>query len=383
MILLLFSIISFAEEYENLQLVPIPPEYSSAIQDVLAKNNFDHQSSMSELSSIGINQVYFSSGMQGFVTVKFDVKGKFPLNLIQDLEDGKLIHIEVNNKIIAFFFHNISEFQVAKLTADLKELKLQKTSFFKSLAILPSAHAVEDCGELPNVINQDAVKAMKKTSAGGITSLLFSCLNGGQNAVRGRFDYSSTYADVKNAAVEFWETPSKKIGDYYHAVSGAVSGFINFGYLLGEALIHPETGLPKIQQKLGAAGEMFVSVLSMVSLFPLELGVNITCSLVSGIGVDAFIGALTGGAASVKLLLTLKRLSATFDVLGKIKKLMDRLKMSKLEELGLSVESLKKLFQKMLNGTLDSKKFEVFSKSLESDSSLARTFATQGLQCSL
>lgn len=349
----------------------MPIEISTEVEAILEKEGFKLLRGLSDLPAIGVNQVYRHSS--GFLTIKFDVTGDFKPEELYSLNSGKLIHTKINEKFVGIYGERISDRFMLKLADTLGQIK-PKTTTFNMLEILnpiSTARAEENCGVTGSVFLDDGIQALKKISVATITDSLFECMDTMKGSIVDRF------------SVDLSKSPLATIREYYDGVSTAVSGFFDFTKGLSEALLNPSVGFQKLETMLGDAGPLFTSMLSSVALLPPSVAVHFACSLVSRIGINAILSAVSGGLGAANLLVTLKNMASSFDVLGRFKKLMDKLQIKRFEDLGFSTEGLKKLITKMANGTLDKKKLKTVEDALESESSLARSFAVQGLQCSL
>lgn len=384
--LFIYSFFGYASEYRNIELSPAPQEFSQSMRNLFTKHGFTTFSGLEEFSSIGINQIFFKDQNRSFITVKYDVQGDFKLNEPMILVNGTLLHIKIQSKTVAFFFKDISPSDFSAISEELKRLDLVSltSKVFHSFVIITQAKAHEDCGvnHPANVLNTTAIGSMAAVGAGAIATGLFSCLQGAKEGATASLDIMSGLRGAKKSLTEFWKSPTKKLNEYYGAVSDTVVGMGNLIYTIGQAMINPSEGIPKLTAKLGEAGRILGTLLQSAALFPPSVAIGVVCSIITGMGIDTLLAAMTG-VGSVLLLQKLRKMASVAKMMENLGKLIKKMKLTSLEQLGLSTETLSKLFNKMAAGTLDSRKFDIFTDSLASDSKFARTLATRGLQCSL
>lgn len=334
--------------------------------------------SLQQIDSMGINQIFFDEA-QGYVTVKYDVESELPVGRIMDIARGKLLHLRLDEKVTAFYFRDLPDSLVQELA------NWKATAVFRSilLQIHPLPQATAGCEALIAALaSSSAFDTLGSIGEAAVGAGLMACLKGSSAATLSKFDLSPIEA-LGNEAKAFWANPTKKISDYYSAIDGTVRGFFNLVHYVGGALLNPVEGLASLKTKFGAIGEQLGAVIGLVQGLPPTMAVNITCALLTSIGIDTIINAMAGGAATGLLVLKIRKMLNGSEALQRLFSTMQRLKLKSIEQIGLTTEHMSKIFQGMILGKVNPKSVHVFTSSLEDGNGLAKSMALRGLTCPL
>ncbi|MGE3609445.1 MAG: hypothetical protein AB7I27_07645 [Bacteriovoracaceae bacterium] len=383
LLILCFSRFGYSSsEYANVQLIKASETFNLQVNNIFTSLGFYSIRGFSNIEVIGINQIFFDSNGPGYVTVKYDVQGDFELNTFLEVPTGKVFHLMVGDKVIALYFHKIPSSKSEKVIKDIQNHHFKKYSkaILDSFIVIAPAHANNDCALGAEVLNQEPTKTISDVSSFSVASGLMSCLKGIGSHFTESYDQA---VDFKKSIGNFVENPSKKIQDYYQNVTGAINGFGHMIYSFAEAIVNPAEGLAKLRTLFGEAGTYLTDIFSVITSFPPEAAIKMACSFITGIGVNTLLTALTAGAGAALLVLKLKSIQSTLKHLKKLAEIMKSINLTDLSKLGLSSETLDKLFSKISLGKFDANKLKVFIDSLTFDSELAKKFAKRGLECSL
>ena len=386
-LLFIFSSFVFASdsefEYKSLELVSAPLEAREAFTSYFRTHGLLGFKNAEEFTEVGLNQIFFSSDLHSFVSVKFGVEGNFPLNKVMEVGGGRLVHYKYDDVIVAFHFLNVSQVKLNGILSHLPQLILKKkTSLLEKLNPISSAHADADCAAVSlAVMGTTAVSVLTSVTMSTIISGLTSCLSGAEEEVKSASGFNFASA-VSSEASRLWKNPGKRVGEYWGAAKETVTGLGSLIYNIGYAILHPTEAAQKLGAVLGEAGEMLSSVIGVLAQVP-NAAVSMICSLITGIGVRAFVAAISGGAAAILLATKLRRIVQGISTISSLMSKMKSLGISQLERLGLSPESLARLFAKMSAGTFEERRLRVFVDTLDADSPYVKGLAKRGLQCAL
>lgn len=375
--------------YEDARLKKAPQDFSLAWdKHFLSKNYYPLEKDGEGLPSIGLNQLFLSSDNESFISIKWDITGDFPANRWLDVEEGHLIHLSRDQKLIAFYFFGISLTEAKLLLNGIEKVLPKKiTSFFDM--ILPSAHA-SACAPTLESNNLERSEAAKTTSALGaatVSSMLGKCFKGMKD---GSSETVSGWGDSIRGATNWvggelrgwWNNPRKKASQYYNGVKRAVVGVKNFITMVGEALINPARGIRLLREKLGDAGQWFGEIFASLSALPLEQKVEMTCSLVAGLGTDLILGVLTGTAVAGTIL-TLTKVASALKKLGRVFNIAKRLGSNGLAKLGFDANTRAKLFKGLKSGKIKDKDIAILDDAAVMNSPIARKMAVRGVTCAI
>jgi hypothetical protein len=365
-------------EYDSIELTPAPEKVQEQIRAFFEAKNLHSMKDVKQIDAMGINQIFFDDA-QGYVTVKYDVESELPVGRIMDISRGKLLHLQLDEKVTAFYFRDLPD----SLVQDLASWKF--SAVFKSILNhvhpLPSAKA--GCEVLLSALAAsstfDALGAIGESAVG---TGLMACLKGSEAGALSKFDLSPIEA-LGNEAKAFWANPTKRISDYYNAVDGTVRGFFSLVHYVGGALMNPAEGLQALKAKFGPVGEQLAMMISLVQGFPPTMAVNLACAMITSVGIDTIINAMVGGAATGLMVLKIKKMMTGAESLQRLFSIMKRLKLKSIEQIGLTSEHMSKIFQGIILGKVNPRSLNVFASSLEDGSGLARSMALRGLTCPL
>lgn len=382
---LLFHSICWSQdfEYASIGFESAPSTTQKVLDDFFRTNNFLSFKQNDEFQDFGLNQIYFTHDFNSFVSMKYDVKGNFPLGQILQVEGGELVHLKYDNVIIAYYFINVPTSSVRHLIPALKELSLvPKSSLLERLLPIEAAHAEENC-DLPisTLSKSSTTSTMASVAASTVISALSSCLSGASEEAKSASGFNFAKS-VSAEAGRLWNNPGKRLNEYWGSAKNVALRLGGLVYAIGDAIIHPQDAIKKLGSVLGETGRMLGAIIGVMAQIP-SAAVSMVCSLVTGIGIRSLLAAISGGAAAVLLATKLGRI---IEFLGTIRDLVDKMKvlgLTKLEHLGLSTDSFAKIFSKLSAGTLEGKKLAVFVDVLDEPSELAKTMARRGLQCAL
>lgn len=390
----LFPLFAFAADgdfiYSDARLKVAPPEMTITWdKHFLSKQYYPLEKSGQGLPSIGLNQLFLSRNNDSFISIKWDIEGNTPINRWLDIEGGHLIHLNYNEKVIGFYFFGVSELDAKSLLNGLAQKFPKKTTSYFDIAISP-AHAGSACAptlESNNIERSEAARTMNSAGAATVSSMLSNCFKGMKD---GASETVTGWGDSIRSATNWvggelkgwWNNPRKKASQYYDGVKKAVVGVKNFIVMIGEVLINPAKGTQMLKKSLGEAGEWFGEIFASLSALPLEQKVEMTCSLVAGLGTDFILGALSG-AAIAGTVLTLVRVAKSLKKLAKVFNMVKKMGSDGFSRLGLDANTRAKLFRGIKSGKLDDKKLALLDDVEVVTSPVAREMALKGVTCAL
>lgn len=310
------------------------------------------------IPSIGLNQIYMRDEGE-FIMVKYGVQGDFPLRELITTPKGFLLHDSVGDKKFFLYFRGLNQ-HAAKLILNRMQEKL---SSFKLPSIIPKAYAEDDCGVPSSTLSQ--ISDFTAMSAAATWKFGKSCFSG-----MGAGVWDSTVGRSER----IWENLKHPI-DTIEKVGDSVSSFTLGLAKFMKGMVTDTSGtLSKVGASLGGAWSNMVDV---VAPMPWEMKTQFACTLLGAIGVDAALMLLTAGVASPKLALTLTNMAQRFVMTQKIFEALSRMEAGARTAAGFTNEKMKRLMQKLMDGSVDEKDLKHFNDVAHADKDLGLV----GLAC--
>jgi hypothetical protein len=249
-----------------------------------------------------INLMFSDSFLSSKIIIKYNTQGNYKLDKQYKVAKGLLYHIHVDDKDLAVYFENLQDDEIKKILTTLKS----RESYVFNFSIFPKAHA--ECSN--SLSGVPTVDLDSNIAAEGEAGLLSNCMTGLGSGVEESTVgvVSSIWNGITSEASRLWENPSKRLGDYWGFVSDGAAAVWDFLKVLGNMFINPVYAKNVLAKKFGEIGNFFVNAYNSVKDLPTNQQVELFCNILGSIGVDVLIAAVTVGAASGKLGLTIARL---------------------------------------------------------------------------
>ena len=292
-------------EYDSLSLQPMPISAQRSVVHKLKELNLKRAFIRSQGSKVlKLNMLFTDHYMSSKVALKFDISGNYKLNKFYKVASGFVYHLKIQKKEAAIYFENTTHTQRVDIISKLKSIRVSNFSF----SLISKAHAAdESCSA--NIANQtvDIDTSVANRSSGSILSECMSgLLSGVEDSTVGVVE--SIWDGASSEAKKLWNNPGKRLGEYWGFVSSGAKKLWSFAETLGNMLINPAAGMKILKQKFGQIGKFFSDTYSSVKAMPNNQKAQIICNILGSIGVDVLITAITVGAGSGKLALTITRL---------------------------------------------------------------------------
>jgi hypothetical protein len=352
---ILFSIFSLkvsASSYDSYYLVPINSTSIKKINNVIAAYELFPLASINAggLDLWGVNQVYVNNDFSQIVTFKHDVKGNIELNKWEELSSGRVYHYQNDGKINAVFVKGMSEKNAKEIVEKIKSVNVTKANFHFSL--IESAVA-SDCKTLNTAF---AFPQIEKISESIMFQSILSCSTGAQTGA-----YESTIGTVEQVgdlawsglkalgheAKELYTNPNQKLDQYYNGVVKGAFVLKDIMVFAVNMAINPNQAAIKLKQVYGKSADKIIDIFNNLKNLPTPMMVEMSCSIISGIGVDALIAYLTFGAGSAKLALTFERITRQTATLGKVFDALGKVSVVGKKGVQLSKEHMQKFIRKV------------------------------------
>lgn len=320
-ILILFIFISFnaiANTYQSYEIAPINSEILVKIEKVM--NTFSltplDGTNANQLKIFGVNQIFVNHDYSQMVFYKYDVETNLPLETWVNLTDGRVIHFLANGKKHALFVKNFTDEKAMQVFSKIKELDLNsKTSSFNFINTVNANDCVTSAPtpfihleKITSTVVFDSLSACLRGTADGAYS---STIGVGEMAWNGA-------KAVGNEVKDLFTNPNLKIDQYYSGVVKGVGTLKNIINYIAEMAVNPDKANQNFTNLYGEAGKKITEIFSGVKNLPAPVMLEFSCSLITGIGIDALIAYLTVGGGSAKLALTLTRIASESILLNKV-----------------------------------------------------------------
>lgn len=316
--MILFSALCFgayAEEgayYDSPDLKPMPVQIQKAFEDSFKRLSLERAFiGPGGSKALGLNMLFSDKFFVSKIAVKYDVKGSFELDRIYRFERYKATHFKYGKATVALIYQGIDNSSIQVLKKILaKRLNSKTTSIFTPIS---SAHA-DECyrPEITPVVALDTA-----VSEGGMSSMISKCFgsmgDGVEDATVGTVKsiWSGIEAGARGLSAEakrLWDAPIARLGTYVDYVGTGLDLLWDFSKTVSKMIVDPVYGAKLLKEKFGPIGEFFAEAIGNVDGMPLASKVDVICNIIGAIGVDALIVALTAGATSGKLAITVGKL---------------------------------------------------------------------------
>lgn len=328
-IIVISIIISFnwalAAQYDNYNVVPIDSSLLQKITDSLSTLNLIplNAKNSGNASLFGANQILVNSDFTSIVSFKYDVKGDFKLNQWEYLNNGQVYHYSDGNKVNALFFYGINEESANRVIEKVKNIEISSTiirSFLIEGAFAsecdPSRQQKIEYPTFEKITSSVIFKSLLSCASGAQTGAYDSTLGLGEMAWTGLKSVGSEMRDV-------WTNPQQKFDQYYNGVVRGSLALKDIFTFATEMIVNPDLAKATLNQKYGESSKKIITLFEHIKNLPTPLMVEMTCSLITGIGIDVLVTYLTAGAGAEKLGITFLRLNEKFETVGKIFKALD------------------------------------------------------------
>lgn len=360
--------------------------YSKTIEENIL--NFAKENSyiaLHNITSLGLNTVLFKKyNPSKFIAFRFNFNQDLPQNIVTTKE-GFFSIIEIaKGKTLLYFESFTSEELKTELDLIKKAISnndVSKTSSF-TLNLFSRAHAAESCTtqnlETASALSNNLIATINNHS---FVESLVNCFQGViYDATVGTIQVAADCISyMANEVCEIIKNPIDKLSSYGETISKGVNAVTNFITKLSQLMTDP-TKAKETFASLGSDMQKFMSgTYEKISHLPASIIFEFTCIILGGIGIDALITTLTGGAATPKLLLTLKKLTTSFNKLENILKYIKKLTFSKLN---ISESKMKTFFQSVMNDKIPSSKLDELSKYVDEGEDFGR-LGLKAITCAL
>ena len=340
---MLFSVTATADtlRYSSFSMAPTPKEISQGLRLEFIEQGFSSLVNNDQgIPSLGINQVFFKTENQ-FVLLKYGIQGSFPLDEILQTPTGFMVHKSIKDQKVMFYFRGFNQ-EFVKVVMNKISNNVSSFQILKGL-LIPTAQA-SDCSSAfgAPVLNQTA-ELQSISSAAGWESLK-SCITGAGQGLK-----EATVGTVTGVAKEAWSAVTHPI-DYVEDIANKVELFLGkTSQFMKGLIVDPSGTLSQVGHGLGVAWDNVAQTISGMSH---EMKVKFVCTFVAALGFEATLNFLTGGAASAKILLTIKNLYQKFSKIGKLMRVLNKLNGQLLSKLNLQGAKLEKFMDGLFNGHL-------------------------------
>ncbi|MBC75481.1 MAG: hypothetical protein CME64_05635 [Halobacteriovoraceae bacterium] len=285
---------------------------------------------------LGINLVLSDAFLNSKVIFKYDVKGSFPINKVLSFPKFNALHFSLGDNILAIYFSGISPPLIYSLAKAINSKK--KAGIYWSP--IKSAHAQAcpvEASSLPEL------RGVEKLSQASLVSSIAQCARAGK---QGAYDstigtYKSVTSSLSKERDRLFSDPKKRIGEYLSFLGDGLEVLWDFSKNIGSAITDFEKTKALLIRKYGEFGKQISEFYSSLSNMTANQKLEATCLMVGSIGVDVLIAALTAGAASPKVALTMGRL------VFKMKKVGNIIAKSKLLSFGLLANMSSRMIAKV------------------------------------
>lgn len=305
LIIVTLSLSCFAtnESYDQIALgkmpAPLAKEVIQKLNDLHFKPVF---SSLRGSELLRVNLMFSDSFLSSKIIFKYDVQGNYELNKEYKIAKGVLYHLKLDDKESAIYFENLNNNEVKEI---IKKL-MSKDKVVYNFSFFPKAHAACDTA-LSGMPNVDVNSEVAQASLG---SILSNCMTGiGDGVEESTIGVvSSVWDGLSSEASRLWDNPGKRLGEYWGFVSDGAQALWDFLQVLGKMLVDPAYAIQTLKTKFGEIGQFFVDAYNNIAAMPANQKAQMFCNILGSIGVDVLIAAVTVGAASGKLGVTVSRL---------------------------------------------------------------------------
>lgn len=304
--------------YKSPALKKMPASVEQIFEDALARFHMRRALIGSQGSRVlGLNMLFSDKFLVSRIGVKYGVEGSFKKNRSYHFDNVNVYHFDLAGKTAALFYQNIDEKDVRKMVLALKETAAAQRE--SSFSLVPEARASE-CFK-PSIGPELAVdKDVGEAAAGAMLTKCFAGMgDGAKSSTVGLAE--DVWSALKSAggafaqeARRFYEAPRARLGAYSRFVGEGMQMLASFSMALGKMMLDPAEGARVLKEKFGAIGSFFGDAYKSLKGMPFAAKVDVICNIVGAIGADVLIAAVTVGAASGKLGVTIARL------LSKLKK---------------------------------------------------------------
>lgn len=347
----------YASYYDSYELIPIESEAllrlneSVEFLDVLPLAS-EHGGG---IEIFGMNQIYVNTDFSKVISFKFDVKGQFTLNKWEDLESGSVFHFKADGKINAVFIKGFTKAAALKVINKLKTQTFSQSIF--KFSIMSSAQASE-CH--PPVL-ENKYRELENISQSVIFQSVLGCATGAKTGA-----YEATVGSVSKLGSMAWNglkaigesassiftAPGQNLDNYYSGLVKGIGTAKDIVMFAARMAVNPISAKLAFRKAYGLAADKIINIFENLRDLPAPIQVEITCSILTGVGIDVLIAYLTAGTGSAKLALTMARFSEQSKTLNKIYQALAKLYQAGDDAIKLSKEKLQRLTRKMLENKI-------------------------------
>lgn len=293
-----------APGYNSIALKKMPLETQKVFEESfkrLSLNKVFIGNSGSEV--LGLNMLFSDPFFQSKIAIKYDVKGEFDLNKLYAFKSMNVTHFSYGTKKVAILFKNISFESIEKLKSIIIQ-NSKKQSFFK-LQLIKNAYS-DECFR-PEI--GTGVVVDTQIAEGGTASMISQCLSSAGDGVEDATvgTAKGIWESMSQEAKKLWDDPAGRLGQYADFVGEGIDALWEFSKTVSKMIMDPVLGSKILKEKFGQLGEFFSQAYDNVKAMPFQTKLDVVCNMIGSIGVDVLISALTAGAASGKLGLTVAR----------------------------------------------------------------------------
>lgn len=355
--LLILPTALYASYYESYELTPTDSDTLLKLNEALKHLDVIPLSTEHDggIEVFGANQIFVSPDFSKMISFKFDVKGQFALNEWDDLTSGSVYHFKSDGKINAVFIKGFSKNTVLKIIDKFKTQTFSKSGF--KFSLISSAQA----SECNTSIAENKYPFFENVSQSVIFQSVLGCATGAKNGA-----YDATIGSVARLGSMAWNglksigesassiftTPGQNLDSYYNGLVKGVGTAKDIIMFAARMAVNPVAAKLAFRNAYGVAAEKIINIFESLKDLPAPVQVEITCSILTGVGIDVLIAYLTVGTGSAKLALTMARFTEQSKILNKIYQALAKIYQTGDDAIKLSKEKLQRLTRKMMENKI-------------------------------
>ncbi len=381
----LFSSLVHASAYDSYKLKPMSETSLQKLQGVAVEIGLYplNNASTGGIELFGVNQIFANHDFSRLLAFKYNVTGDIVMNQWEETGEGRVYHYRANGKTNAIFIKGFSTKSAQTIIDKIKSISITRSNMNFSLIGQASA---ADCNIRDLPVQNFSVYEQVTDSM--IFQSLMSC---GSGIKSGAYDATigtatSAWDGLRSfggAVGEVFTDPKKKMGEFYDGVVKGAMVVKDIYLFTAKMITNPVEAADMLRGKYGEASEKVIAIFDQVKNLPTEVKIEMTCSIITGLGIDALIVYLTAGGGAAKLALTFERISKQATLLGKVFTAMKNLYEAGEKGLKLTKDKMSALTRKILNNEINDNDLEILSARLSSPDKGSQTSTLDGLACFL
>lgn len=306
MLFTLFSFSCFASsepKYDAIKLKEMPKSLASEVINALSELHYKPVfTTLKGSELLRVNLMFSDSFLSSKIIIKYNTRGDYQLAEQYQLKKGIVYHLKLDDKESAIYFENLKPKEISEIITKIKNRK----KLVKSFSLFPKAHA--DCSA--TLSGTPTIEIDSGVAAAGGGSILSNCMSGLGDGIEESTVgvLGSIWNGVSSEASRLWNNPGERLGEYWGFVSDGAQALWDFMQVLGRMFVDPVYAGAVLTEKFGEIGQFFVNAYESVAGMPANEQAQLFCNILGSIGVDVLIAAISVGAASGKLGVTITRL---------------------------------------------------------------------------